>query len=319
MAEACIETLMFGPSGVGKTSLLAMMHREINRQKDLAGILTLTPRRDDHTLQRLDERYRELAEVINGPKFQVVTARMKGTEGFVTYSFDLCIGEHQKASILFHDFRGGALFEKASSDEGTRLDKLIKSSQIIINVIDAVGLMEFDDDSTSDSINGYNTAFTRLKDRLNDKKRPLLVLIPLIKCESYDRREERMISKLKKRHNKLLSHIERSGNAVAVVMPVHTLGCLRVCPVKDVSGNGPTVRYRLVAREIRPRDVDQLLLYILAFAIRHVDSCRGWWKRIWDWLCRYDKQRAEAFKNVLACRQRFPAYGNVGLLEELLS
>lgn len=317
MAEACIETLMFGPSGVGKTSLLAMMHREINRQKDLAGILTLTPRRDDRTLQRLDRRYHELAEVVNGPrKFQVVTAGMKGTEGFVTYSFDLCFRKHQEAALLFHDFRGGALFETTSGDEEAHLDKLIKNSQIIINVIDAVGLMAFHDDPTSDAINGYNTVFARLKERIDDEERPLLVLIPLIKCESYDRMEEKMISMLERRHDQLLSYIQESTNAVAVVMPVHTLGCLRVYSTRYVPGSGPTVQYKLVGKEIRPRDLDQLLLYILAFAKRHVDSCRSWWDNMWNWLMGYDKKWAEAFEKVLRSRKKFRAYGNVDLLKE---
>lgn len=310
MADKVINMIMLGPSGVGKSSLLATMCKEIGRMK--TGF-DLTP--VDETQDRLDEAYHNLSRVIDQRTFAPIESLLKGTMDFVEHRFDVRFQSDKEFDLVFHDFRGGGMM-RAGADLEVIRDKVARS-HVIFNVLDSVALMEVDE-ILGDKLNGHDRISNLLTRTLQPGEKYLIVFI-LVKCETYVKTasgRERLAKRFEERHQAVLRLIERlnetSKNVVALLVPAITLGCVEF---KEIDQEGNFIFEKNWAG-FAPRDVDQPLRYALSFALNHVNENRSYWESLLGFLTGRNKAFSQSLKNFYSQRNSsFKKYGNEALLE----
>ena len=302
--------IVLGPSGVGKTSLLATMYKEFAKLESSFGFLPV-----GDVQNRLDDAYHKLARAKTHERFEFVGGLLPGSQTFSEYPFDVTLNGKPQFGICFHDYRGGAM-AKVSDGEYAPLLERISRCRVIFIVVDAVALMEADA-VRCDELNAHTTVATVLQRALKPDEKRLIVFV-LIKCESYlktETRKRELIGRFQDRHRAVLNVIgalnKGDHNIVGVTIPVNTLGCVEYQET-DAEGNFIFVRTH---REFAPKDVDQPLRFALAFALKELDGDRGWFRKIW----RKVQGEKALFQQALSefgrkRRAGYPVYGNGELL-----
>ncbi len=265
-----VHLTMLGPRGVGKTTLLAAMAKNVT---DLSGDFSLTPH-DEETEVKI-RRYREKLEAITENFRENLHARIEPTRSeFFKFNYDLRFEATQEAKLVFHDF-GGEILEGHSPD--THLAEIAAHSRIIFNLVDAVFLMEYSDEH-SILRNGHQLVASVLDKHWSHQKKPLLIVFVLSKCETYMRnlpQYQKLLKRFEILHQPCLQFIDRHPNTAGVLIPVQTTGCLRFVEKND--DNEPIFHAR---GRYRPHDADQPLRYALAFALRQLEQERGLLSRL---------------------------------------
>ncbi|MBA4192652.1 MAG: hypothetical protein C0467_32190 [Planctomycetaceae bacterium] len=321
MADRVINMIMLGPSGVGKSSLLATMYREIGR---MSTDFSLRP--EEATQDNLDAAYHNLSRVMDQTVFAPVEGLLQGTQGFIEHQFEVVFKGTKEFDLVFHDFRGGGMM-RSGADLDTLKAKVARS-HVIFNVLDSVALMEVSDDPREDELNGHDRVKTLLEKTFQQDEKYLIVFV-LVKCETYIKTascREQLAKRFEERHRSVLRLIERlnetSRNVVGVLIPAITLGCVEFSRIE----NGNFI-FERTHRSFEPRDVDQPLRYALAFALSHVQEVQTLWSAIckpgesvFSAIIRNMSGRRSAFAESLRafCRDRntgYKKYGNESLLE----
>lgn len=309
MANPTINMTMLGPSRVGKSSLLAMMYREI-RKLDIS--FSINP--DDQTADLLDAAYEELTGVLDEKKYTEIKKGMIGTENFIEHKFEVGFENTNAFSLVFHDFRGGAMMK--NGDDLKELRQRISWSHVIFNVLDAVAMMECDV-PRDDVLNGHDRCVTQLDKSLTDGEKYMIIFV-LVKCEKYMKKDadrDELLKRFEERHEAVLRLIDKRNSVnnqiAALVIPVKTLGCVEFARVGD-DGNFVFVRK---GDGFKPEDVDQPLRYALSFALNHVESNRTMFENVLNWFTGYGKRFTDAVNDFHKGRKtKYKTYGNSGLL-----
>ena len=125
---------VLGPSGAGKTSMLACMYNEFEDLR--SGMLVPDP----ETSRIMQIAYSKLRNSANSPSPEFETA-IEGTEDLREYKFGIK-GKNETLFIRFYDFPGGWM-EQSSSNYGQILE-IAKQSDVILVAVNTPYVMEED-------------------------------------------------------------------------------------------------------------------------------------------------------------------------------
>lgn len=262
---------MLGASGVGKTSLLATMYQQL--EKEVRGAdLMLTP--DLKDMAMLDERVNELKSLFNSESFRVnPQGGLLGTEDRHTFTFGL--GRHGKTptvTLEFVDYPGEWIESQANQEHKKKVYKALESSHAILIPVDTPALIGYPH-RWHDKRNKPQLVYDLLKMAYIDLKEPRLVIFSLLRCERYIRNPEAravMAQKVQEGYSQLFRHLgygDLSQWVAIVITPVQTLGeiVLEGIPKNDYR---PVFVKTSENAQYSPQDNEQPLRYLLRFVMR---------------------------------------------------
>ena len=274
-----IKITVFGPRGVGKTSLLTAMSEQFDRttqrtslmlRPELKTSLILQDKRSD--LKSCFENQHEL-EVVGG---------IKGTTEPQDFEFSLAkTGMDATVKLFFIDFPGKDLTSDMES-----VKKLLDECGIVLIAIDAPGLME-EEGRWHDLINKPKLVTDYFKTSYQNLKEPRLVILVPIKCEKYMRQcPSELLKRVKEGYSSLLEFFDKPNlrtNVATVVTPIQTLGNVEFSRIDLKKFNDqiyPHFYFRKTnAAKYEPVDCEQPLRYLLRFLLNiHLEQRFVLWK-----------------------------------------
>jgi hypothetical protein len=263
---------MLGPSGVGKSSMLATMYEQLDNvivQTDLQ----VSPD-DPADAQLLDSKVLALRRLFaTDDLIPDASAGLKGDTDWRSYTF--AIGRRGRRPTLrmeFFDYPGGWIEDDASTEQRDFVQKLLRDSDAILIPIDAPALMEKEGRWHYER-NRPDFIFHLIQEAYVDLQLPRLVILAPIRCELYlqhPKHEAIMLERVQWGYDKLLRHLSFGNfpNLIAVVVtPIQTLG-------EIVFHQNPKTRYAPFFMKTQPdaqycpRDSEQPLRYVLRYAMR---------------------------------------------------
>lgn len=287
---------MLGPSGVGKTTLLTVMRKQMNAAID--GIqLRLNPGDPNRpgsefeTMQFLNDCEIELSQLVKSAGW-VAQGGLEGTGEAKKFYFHL--GDPRKKSsyllLEFQDYPGGWIegkdYESIEEQEEARQSRsrevvdFIKESRVTILVIDTPALIE--------KKGKYHAKVNKseiVKEILlqafkqDESRRPRLLIFAPVKCEKYvqgSRNESRKIEQnIRSQYEDLLNTLNTPefDNVATVITPVQTVGNVLYSHIEESvdEHDNPIPKFmyhKTNKHELEPVDAEQPLRYILRFALK---------------------------------------------------
>ena len=267
---------VLGPSGAGKTTMLACMYNEF---EDLRSGM-LVP--DAQTSRIMQIAYSRLKNSANSSSSEFETA-IEGTEDMREYRFDIK-GKTETLPIRFYDFPGGWM--DPSKKEYAQVEEIVRKSAAILVAINTPYVMEEDGLYAEEGISGatiqnliansYNTEDSKN----NTISRNKLILLVPIKCEKYTRTIEdtrRMCAKLKekgifKRTVGLMNNPVYADNTAMAILPIHTVGNAEFERFKkDRDGKIVGEVYKKIkGKPFSPTDTEQPIRFVMSFLLNEI-------------------------------------------------
>ena len=255
--ESKIETkiIMVGPSGVGKTSLLAAMYDRIKLEVE-ALEPPCTFLSSGAVSDELNERLQDLKRLAEGKASTVdLDLGPKPSQEKRVFEFELTVEKVQDpVQFQFIDLPGGWYLGKGDYDEA---DRLMAQSQVIIVAVDAWALMEPDEDGV---VGAYNEEINKPRVICEALQRasvaaaqiaaaetpprvpsPPLVVFVLVKAEKYlhNDQSDKLVAAAKSCYGPLIQPLIKRNFAIAGCA-VETVGGIELISVseKDVEKDG---------------------------------------------------------------------------------
>ncbi len=306
--------MMIGPDGVGKTTLLATMYHQFDKQSGFE----LAASKD--TADDLQEAYLKLSNIITQPTFTPTGPLLRGTAGIVERKFEMLFKGKKELDFVFYDIAGGLIHADTDSDHHDFKDfqNKLEESLVIMIVIDGSVLVEGDDfllAQRNDPIQIYKLLVPTLK----NEKRDHLLLFVITKCEAWLKNETRrnqLETAFEKRYRIVLNMLSEQNNVAGVLIPVKTLGCVEFTHIDYHNKHNELIFVRKPNLEFRPQNTDQALRYALAFALLQHDQHRTQLSRLMRWLRDENVAFQKALSEFAEARNRsFKIYGNASLIE----
>lgn len=178
---------MVGPTGVGKTSLLAAMYKELEAELQKCGC---TLSQEGGPSQRaINDQLKELKKLANGSGVKVqVGEGIDGSQQERRYAFHLDVGDggEPEATLEFVDLPGGWY---TGTGDFERADQLLGESHVSFLAVDATALMERQS-SSSGGLGKYHEDINAPLDIKDSYKRVSfqdghMVILVLIRAETY--------------------------------------------------------------------------------------------------------------------------------------
>lgn len=244
---ARVEITMVGPSGVGKTSLLASMY---HRMKEVFNDLDCTFTASAACSGELNDRRDELKSLATdkGLKVDLDLGGVKPGADKRIFDFQLRTDDtHRGIWLRFVDLPGGWYTGKGNYQEA---DRSLAKSDVVIVAVDAWALMEANG-RYHDKINRPGTicdalerAFTR------ERNKEVQIFFVLVKGEKYlhgDRREE-LLKTAAERYLPLLGSLQRKRPPIPIIgCAVETVGGIELNSVTERDGR-PWGEFRRIQR-----------------------------------------------------------------------
>ncbi len=262
---------MLGPSGVGKTSMLATMYDQLENVITRAD-LQVRPKAEEFDI--LYDRVLSLKRLFATDG--LIPDQTQGIQASVDWrAFDFLLGRRGKSPTLqleFIDYPGGWIDRQAKAQERDWVLDLLRQSDAILIPIDAPALMEFNGRWHSER-NRPELVTKFIELAYENLRSPRLVIMSPIRCERYLKDldyEADMLEEAKKGYDRLLGHLgfgELKELIAVVVAPIQTLG-------EIVYHGSPKNRYFPHFMKTQPdavyspQDSEQPLRYLLRFAMR---------------------------------------------------
>jgi GTPase SAR1 family protein len=286
-----LKVTMLGPSGVGKTSLLAAMYDQFD---EISQDLQL--RADEDTAPILDKRLQELKNMVG--KSIEPGEGIRGTAGDepMCYSFEFGeTGVNPELEIQFQDYPGGWL-EKTNQIEKVRT--LIGESAAILIPIDAAILME-NNGEYHEKFNQPNKINDLLKKVYRNLDSPRLVILVPVKCEKYMQdNPKQLFDRVKEGYKKVLNQLagaKLAPKVAVIITPVQTVGNIVFSRIAKTSDDQVIFCYRKRGPNdpYQPRNTEIPLRFLLRFLLKlHLDKKRSsWLDFILDFLGQNDSLR----------------------------
>lgn len=282
MAETA-HIAMFGPTRVGKTSLLASMYHTF------AAEMASTPLRLDVTPQTNAVLQRALGQLRGFPSSKGLDGGVPGSTQSRSLVFNLV---HEDAddeiSLNFHDYPGGWISDNVKVEE---VVALVEQASAVLVAIDTPALMESEGDWGQ--LHQLHNDPTSLASILVEERRAMkkngierfpgrrLILLTPLKCERYlhEQRAEELITAVKAGYSRILeicaSEFYKARTTI-VIAPVETVGSVdfdrlvaRTDPTAPPSFDDYNFlfRKRSVDAAYAPVHVEQPLRYLLSFLL----------------------------------------------------
>ncbi|WP_339378529.1 hypothetical protein [Calothrix sp. NIES-2100] len=272
---------MLGPTGVGKTTLLTVMRKQMNSAVDVSQLKLDTghpqiPGSAFETDQLLQKCLEDLDQLVKS-KGYYAQGGIGGTGEPKKFYFNLSKLKKNASSaklvLEFQDYPGGWIEKNAS-----QVLDYIKDSSVTILVIDTPPLIhkkgKYHVSANKSEI--VQQILLRAYSEDNSNKRRLLIFAP-VKCEKYLQKanEYRQIEQsIRSGYKDLIESLnsEEFSNVSAVITPVQTVGNVLFSYVEEIEENGKTIPKfwyeKTNKHELAPYDAEQPLRYILGFALK---------------------------------------------------
>jgi GTPase SAR1 family protein len=283
-----LKITMLGPTGVGKTSLMAAMYDQFRR---VTGNTELVLTTEDDSAKLLYARLNDLKTLPAG--------RFKAAGGVIgdrepsQFMFNLTRRGSQKSSIqfCFQDYPGGY-----HRDREAYIKEQLTQCVAVLIAIDATALME-EGGRWHDYINRPQQILELFENTYNDLDSPRLIILAPIKCETYmkDRDSANKLRRtLRERYASLLNHFRANAllpKVAIVITPVQTVGSVFFSEIKvlerDIEGKSeqePQFFFSKlnVSDGYEPKGSEEPLRYLLSFLLKlHLDQKRWFF---FDWI-----------------------------------
>jgi choline dehydrogenase-like flavoprotein len=301
---------MLGAEAVGKTTLLATMFAKLVNLSDGKGF-SLSASHD--TSVNLTKAIGNLASVIEQPAFTDLNRLLPGTQGIGKNEFTILFKNQKEVNLSIYDHAGGLMM--ADKEDATFADfrKMLTQATTIINVVDGAAMVE-GSELYSDKIHKPLRLVELLRPVLNNGKKHL-VLFVITKCETWlktDHGKKQLKDAFEKRHKVVLDLVRGQDNAVGVLMPVKTLGCVEFSVVENLGKSNEKITFtRNPTLNFNPEYIEQPLAYAMSFVLSQYLANLSWWQRF-----RHGGEYEEALLKLhKKCRSEFHTYGNFALLD----
>ncbi|MEA5500445.1 MAG: hypothetical protein WAN66_27005 [Limnoraphis robusta] len=260
---------MLGPSGVGKTSLLAAMYDQFeNVSKDLQ----LIPDQDSKSI--LDMRLNELKSFV-GDSIKV-RGGISQTGEPRSFQFEFGeIGTSPSLKLNFQDYPGEYIEQ---TDKIEEVKKFIRDSAAVLIPIDTPALMERDG-KYHDKFNQPSELNNLFKDLYKNLDSRRLVILAPVKCEKYMQNTPELFRKVKAGYQPLLNKFASDKllpKVAVIITPVQTVGSVIFSRIEE-ENNELTFYYRKPnpTDPYKPKNSEQPLKYLLRFLLKsHFDNQR---------------------------------------------
>ncbi|MDR0704519.1 MAG: hypothetical protein LBF88_05970 [Planctomycetaceae bacterium] len=311
MSNPILKITMVGPSGVGKTSLLAAMYKELERELSEFGATFVPDARTQPAITARRNELQLLGSSTNLDVSQIVS--IEGTQDKREYDFILSVklknSRTEKLEVRFIDMPGG--WYKGDA----RADTELAESNVSIWIVDATALMEQPEEETGIGryhtiINDPETIYNAYQRAFEETHTDHCIVMCLVRAESYVRenRQYEMYQKLSKSYAPLLHQLKRQTPSLETVEAcyVETVGSVVFQMFKrEKNEQFPRATFRKVqGRTYSPSGCAKPLRSVIAYvlqqsllakivevnemvenigiAIEHVKDADTFWNNFWE-------------------------------------
>jgi hypothetical protein len=283
-----LQMTMFGPSGVGKTSLLASVYDQF-KHTVIGTNLDIVPELDEAT--QLNGHVQALKRLFAKNDLLVDdSVGIRSTAAPRAYRFALGVkGRRPAVNLLLYDIPGGWLSERARPGEVANARRALAESNAVMIPVDTPALMSREG-RWHDAINQPGQVHVMFQNAYTGLTSPRLVVLAPMRCERYlddgadAERAGDLLSAVKDGYKRLLDFLGSEALrdlVVVAVAPVQTLGGIQLHKMhRDVYK--PAFRKKSEDAFYKPVDSEQPLRYLLAFALRmyRVGNSGGYFRLI---------------------------------------
>lgn len=279
------QVMMFGPRYVGKTSLLASMFYEYEKE-----ITNIDIKPDEETNAILKKKQNELKRLNDEFKEDISREKREGgieaSSEKKSFVFDIAIKTKEPfLRLQFWDYRGDDAISNidvsTAEKDSQGIEKLLKESKAVLLAIDAPALME-EEGKWHKNRNHPDEVIDKLQKVYKNTEDNLIIILVPTKCESYMKNEQsaqELLNRIKEKYDKLLQLFKTKPNVAIVVTPVQTVGTLFFSKI-DVIDEEPKFSFRKqnVDAKYQPKDTEKPLKYLLRFLFKYYLKYRmfGW-------------------------------------------
>jgi hypothetical protein len=267
-----LNVTMLGPSGVGKTSLLAAMYDQFDNVSQDLQLLA-----DEESKPDLDLHLQNLKSLVNSSSIKV-SGYVESTDEAPSYKLEFGqTGTAPALEINFQDYRGGWINK---ADKIEQVKEFIRDSVAVLIPINTPALMEKEGEY-HDSLNQPTELNNLFKKIYKDLDSPRLVILAPVKCEKYMNNPPELFRKVREGYQKMLNQFasEKLLPKVAVVItPVQTVGSVVFSRVEKDEDNQPIFYFRKPqpSDPYQPKNTEVPLRYLLRFLLKlHLDKRRA--------------------------------------------
>ena len=262
--QTTLNITMLGPSGVGKTSLLAAIYHQF------AQITNLQIKSEDKTKVLLDNRLNELKSEVKKETIRCGGGVPPTAMIPPKFLFDIGLSPSYW-KITFQDYPGE--FIELAQQNIKKVESFLKESTAVLLAIDTPSLMERGG-QWHDKINKPDLIKKLFTDAYQDIDSPRLVILAPVKCEKYvqnERDAKELLRSVKEKYENLLSLFRQGtleSKVAVVITPVQTVGSVIFSRIDiDTETNEPIFEFRKYAGDgsYSPKDCDQPLRYLFQF------------------------------------------------------
>ncbi|MEH2256522.1 hypothetical protein [Nostoc sp.] len=272
---------MLGPSGVGKTTILTVMHSRV--EEALANtVMRLNPGKPDDEISKAQAtgmllNYRKKLLKLLDEKNFISENGLDGTNNYAKYYFYLSNSQKPRSKKLlfeFVDYPGGWM--TSNSLNRNEVISFLRESPVTIIAIDTPALME-QDAKYHETINMGDIVKQLLREAYEkvDKSESKLVMFVPVKCEKYiqNGESEKIKLKIHEKYHVLLKDLgHRSSSTAVVIAPIQTIGGVAFSYVGRPKQSGETPNFyfqHTKQAQWSPVNAEQPLRYILSFALKN--------------------------------------------------
>ena len=277
------EIIMLGNASVGKTSMLAVLSKEIQKVNNICGVSFSSCGR---TTTDLDDAWNDLiAQIQSGGLYRPIRSELGGTKDYVGYNFNLCFKGETRAKVDFIDTEG----EFIKDVDGSGLLERTANALGAFCVIDASVLMECDS-ATNSRFNRPNLVADLLGKVFARDKHPQFVAFVLTKCETWMQTSENIQALREKFHAVYRDSIGllQMKRINSYAMAIQTMGCVKFKSLVDVPDDkGRVLRLPQFVKtgngvDIESHDCERPLIVAMKNILWKMRSEKGLWGRLLD-------------------------------------
>jgi hypothetical protein len=287
-----LHVTMLGPTGVGKTSLLASLYDQFQLVSGQANLVMIADGETRGVLQGYREQLKKFARGLDRDP------GIARSGFFREHNILLGTGGPRKPQMMlcFTDVPGEAL--NSGGAMASRLQETVDRSVVLFVAIDSPALIERDG-KFHEEVNQPGLVADFVRSVATQGRDLLVVLVPL-KCEAYMQHREdrlRLRARVTESYYPMVGQLSgfESSSCGVVVTPVQTVGSMIFSGFDPDGTEHVTLKH--LGASYSPSDTDQPLRWMLRFVVsgyRRRD--RTWLERLGEWYFGDDGRFVQALR-----------------------